>query len=136
MGLGACDRTSQIPGCTALLAKRIAVLCHDSDDFMYFVRMGLSQELTRALGLAILTAVHAYALPACGAISQALVASAACLVDPSTVLGRRGDGDRGDARDGGAPALAVHLCALVTVRLGCILKKVSKSASRSQLAKI
>ena len=93
-------------------------------------------ERTCALGLAVLAAVHACALPACGAVSEALVASATCLVDPSTVLGRRGDGDREDARDGGAPALAVHLCALVTVRLGCILKKVSKSASRSQLAKI
>ena len=76
-------------------------------------------ERTCALGLAVLAAVHACALPACGAVSEALVASATCLVDPSTVLGRRGDGDRGDARDGGAPALRVLLSSLFAFRVGC-----------------
>ena len=42
---------------------------------------------TGALGLAILSAVHACALPACGAGSLALVVGAALLVLPAAVLG-------------------------------------------------
>ena len=90
---------------------------------MHSICKGLSYGLTRALGLAVLAAVHACALPACGAVSKALVASAACLVDPTAVLVRWGRWGGGwNSGNGGAPALTVHLGALVTVRLGCTLE--------------